>query len=163
MLATILQAIGGSLIGRIFGSFETIMQAYFNKEISAAEAQSRLLQALVGGATEVEKANADSLAKTYDSFMQHGMKYREVRALWVAVTASQLVVLLWHQIGIPFVVFMAWTGRDAAGRVIPFPSSGNTVEWAYALLAACLGFGVMMQRSGPGASYLDRFKALIGK
>lgn len=163
MLSAILSSIGGSLVDKMFAGVADIFKAYWAKEISETEAKTRLLSTIVGAARDVEVTQAQEITKTYQVFMTEGMKYREVRAVWFFVTTSQLLVLLWHQVGIPFLVFLEWTGRDAQGRLLPYPSSGSTVEWAYLLLAACLGFGVMMQRAQPGADFATRIKALIGR
>lgn len=103
----------------------------------------------------MEKAHADALAKTYASFMQAMVQGRLMQAVWASVAVSQLLVLLWHQVGIPFVVFMKWA--------TVYPPSGSTVEWAYLLLAFCLGAGPVVLRSGPGAMPVDKLKSLISK
>lgn len=153
----LLAALGGpvisAIISAIFGPLENIMKAYFNKEISKEEAQARLSTALAQSFAEVDKSHADSIAKTYASFMALAEKSLLVRVTWAIVVYVQLFVLFWHQMAIPFIVYMGWIAR--------YPSSGATVEWSYALLGGLLGLGVVALRTGPAASYIDRYKAAI--
>src|SRR5690606_5411041 len=112
-----------------------------------------LLEALLATFAEIEKAHADALAKTYASFMQAMAQSKLMQTVWGAVVISQLFVLLWHQAGIPALVYLTGAG---------YPSSGTTVEWAYLLLAGCLGMGPVVLRSGPGAGNIGaQLKSLI--
>lgn len=151
MLTTIITAVANSALGKMAEAFT----AYQNKQISLAELESRVKQAQVEAFAEIEKAAYDAIAKTYDSFMKTLAQSRLMQAVWAAVTLSQLLVLLWHQLGIPAVVY--FTGER-------YPSSGTTTEWAYLLLAACVGAAPVLLRSGPGAGSLkDQLKSLVGK
>jgi len=62
--------------------------------------------------------------------------------------------LVWHQLAIPFIAF---------AFAVRYPSSGETVNWAYLLLGACLGMGPLVLRNGPGTLSTDKLKALITK
>lgn len=156
MLTTIFSAVGGKIIDSLLGKITGVFEAYFKKQISLEELKTKVSTAMLETFAEVEKAHADALAKTYTAFMGAVVQSKIMQAMWASVVGSQLFVLLWHQFGIPFIVFMGWTAR--------YPSSGTTVEWAYLLLAACLGMGPVVLRSGPGAGNLtERLKGLIGK
>ena len=149
----IIKAIIDSFLGNALDAFK----AYQNKQISLEELNVRLRQSLLTAFSEVEKSHAEALAKTYASFMQAVTQSKILQVMWALVVGSQLFVLVWHQIGIPFIVFMGWTAK--------YPLSGSTVEWAYLLLAACLGMGPVVLRSGPASSggMIDKLKSAIGK
>lgn len=160
MLASIFSAIGGTIIDKIMGNATKLFEAYFNKQISLEELKVRLQQTLIGAVRDVEVSHAEALAKTYASFMGAVEKSLLMQCVWAAVTISQLLVLLWHQVGIPaFVMLMRQTVPNWT-----YPGSGSTVEWAYLLLGACIGAGPLVLRGGPGAGNLtDRLKSLVGK
>lgn len=155
MLSTIIGAVGGQLVDVLLGRITGLFESYFKKEISLEELRAGVLKSLLQTVSEVEKSHAETLAKTYATFMQAMVQSRLMQVVWASATLSQLFVLLWHQVGIPFIVFMGWTAR--------YPSSGTTVEWSYLLLGACLGLGPLVLRGGPGALPVDRYKSLISK
>lgn len=156
MLGAIFSAVGGQIIDGLLGRITGVFEAYFKKQISMEELKTRLSQAMLETFADVEKAHASALASTYESFSKALVQSTTLQVMWAAVVGSQLFVLVWHQFGIPLVVFMEWTPR--------YPSSGTTVEWAYLLLVACLGMGPVVLRSGPGASTMkDKLKSLVGR
>lgn len=147
----ILQAITGSLFEKVADTF----QAYFNKQISREEAQARVSAALFAAFAEVEKSHAESLARTFEAFMGALKTSKVLQFGWLLVVVTQLAVLVWHQVGIPAYVHI---------RSMPYPSSGTTVEWAYLLLAACLGMGAVLLRAGPGSGNIAaRLRELAGR
>jgi len=148
--ASVISAISGNLIDKVSGMFEQ----YIKKEITKEQLRAQVDQALLSSFAEVEKSHADALAKTYDSFMRSLAQSKIMQVIWASVVLSQLFVLLWHQVGIP--AFVYFTGDR-------YPSSGTTVEWAYLLLAGCLGMGPVVLRNGPGTMSIDRFKNIIGR
>lgn len=160
MLSTILSSLGGALIDKFLGNALKAFELYNNKQISMEELKTRLHMALVDAAKEVEVAHADAMAKMFASFMGAVEKSPFMQWVWGCVTISQLLVLLWAQVGIPFfTMLMRQTVPDWK-----YPSAGTTTDWAYLLLAGCVGLGVTALRSGPGAGNLtDRLKGLIGK
>lgn len=156
MLSAIASALGTQIVDSLLGKITGLFESYFKKQISMEELRTHVLQAMLDTFAEIEKSHADALAKTYDSFMRTLAQSPIMQRMWVAVVASQLFVLLWHQFAIPFIVFIGLTAR--------YPSSGATVEWAYLLIAACLGMGPVVLRNGPGAGDLkDRLKSLVGR
>lgn len=162
MLSAIFSSLGGQIIDAFFGKALKAFELYNNKQISMEELRSRVSIAMLDAFKTVEAAHADSLSKTYASFMGAVVQSRILQVVWAAVTISQLFVLLWHQLGIPFLVFYM---RNYGGNTaFSYPSSGTTVEWGYLLVAACVGMGATILRSGPGAgSITDRLKAMVGK
>lgn len=159
MLSAIFSAVGGQLVDSLLGRVTGLFEAYFKKQISEAELRTKLHMALLETVREVEKAHADALAKTYASFMDAMKQSLLLQVVWAAVTLSQLFVLLWHQFGIPYIVYYM---REAGNGDFRYPSSGTTVEWSYLLLAACVGMGPVVLRSGPGVGTLtDRLKQMI--
>lgn len=160
MLSAIFSSLGGAVIDKFFGNALKAFELYNNKQISMEELKQRLHADLISAVKSVEVAHADALAKTYASFMGALEKSLLMQVVWAAVTISQLCVLLWHQMGIPFFVMLMrqtvpnWT----------YPGSGSTVEWSYLLLGACIGAGPLVLRGGPGSGNLtDRLKSLVGK
>lgn len=158
MLSAILSSLGGAFIDRFLGTALKAFEAYNNKQISMEELRTRLQLSLVDAAKAVEVSHSETLAKTYASFMGAVQQSKVMQFVWAAVTLSQLSVLLWAQVGIPFFVMLM-------RQTIPnwkYPSSGATVEWAYLLLAGCIGMGSVVLRKGPGSGDLaDRLKGLV--
>jgi hypothetical protein len=139
----------------IFGNLTQAFNAYLNKQITEAELKEKMQEALLSAFAEVEKAYAESLTQTYQAFMQAAAKSRLMQFVWGLVAISQLFVLLFHQMAIPFITFM-WSIR--------YPSSGATVDWAYALVMFCLGGGAISMRMGPGNSSISsQLKTMVGK
>ncbi len=162
MLSTIVSMLGGQIVDRLFSGINDVIARYQQKQITEIEARQAIQTLLLGAVKDVEVAHADLIAKTYATFMGVVEKNRMVAIVWAVAAVSQLAVLLWHQIGIPFLVYVyrEWWGVAK----FAYPSSGTTVEWAYALLGGLLGLGALALRGGPGAtSVTDRFKSLIGK
>ena len=150
MLGSIIGALGGNIVDSLLGKITGVFESYFKKEISMEELRTKVLQSLLSTFAEVEKAHADSIAKTFDSFMRAAAQSKIMQVVWASVAISQLLVLLWHQVGIPALVYS---------------SSGATVDWAYALLMFCLGGGAVALRMGPASSsgIVDQLKGLIAK
>lgn len=156
MLSTIFSALGGQIVDSLLGRITGLFESYFKKQISMEELRARLLQALLSTFVEVEKSHADLIAKTFESFQVTMRQSPVIQTVWAWVVYTQLAVLIWHQVGIP--AFVKITGT-------PYPSSGSTVEWSYALIGFMFGAGAMLLRSGPGegTGLLDKLKSVIGK
>lgn len=150
MLTTIITTLAPLLIGKLADAFT----AYENKQITLAELNAKVQQALIEGFAEVQKSQSAALAQTFASFMDAAKNSKLMRIVWATVTLSQLLVLLWHQVGIP--AFVRYTGET-------YPGSGTTVEWAYILVAACVGFGPVVLNKGPGKVDLSGMTTKIGK
>jgi hypothetical protein len=158
MLTGILSMFGGQIVEKIFGSVTDLAGKYINKQISEAQFKAELQQVMVGAFRDIEVAHADALAKTYASFMGAVEKSTLMQAVWAAAAISQIIVLVWHQMGIPALCY--FVGNNAC-----YPSSGATVNWAYLLLAGLMGMGPVVLRDGPGGpgAIADKLKSLVGK
>jgi hypothetical protein len=154
MLSKILASISGDLLNKLIGPFTEIFKLYINKQITEEQLRTQLMQVLLTSVTEIEKAHAESIAKTYATFMQTALQSPPLMMLLIVTAYSQLVVLLWHQIGIPALCYFIGTKSC-------WPSSGTTVDWSYALLAGILGFGVVLQRMGPAKLDVDKLRSAI--
>lgn len=139
MLGFLASILTGPLVGRIVD----LVKAYQERKLSEAEIEGEVRKAVIAATAEVEAEWARASAQMYSSFIAAAARSRLLAAGWLAVLVSQLLVLLWHQMGIPLYVHITGTA---------FPSSGATVDWAYALVALCLGGGaVMLKGAGRGA------------
>lgn len=149
MLMTIITSIAPLLIGKLADAFK----AYEQKQISIAELNARVSQALMECFSEVMKSESDALAKTFASFGEVMKNSRLVRIVWAIVVLSQLMVLLWLQVGISTLVYLfggSW------------PSAGATGDWAYLLIAGLLGLGPVVLNGGPGKVSVDSLKKNVG-
>lgn len=160
IVATVLGMVGGKFAEALFGNVRGIFESYFNKQITEAEVKAKVQEALVKSWSEVEVANAESISKTYESFQVTMRQSKLVQIMWALVVGSQLLVLIWHQVGIPYATMVM---RETDPNWF-YPSSGSTVEWAYALLGSMFGVAVMLykQQAG-GATVTDKLKAMLGK
>jgi hypothetical protein len=158
MLSALLSQFGMSLINGLLEKGLDAFKAYENKQISIEQLKDQLYAAMVGAARDVEVAQAEALAKTYDSFMKAVVQSKLMQRVWAFVTISQGVMLLWFQVGIPFIVAMGFVNK--------WPSSGDTAGWAFALVGACLGMGPLVLKtanSGASTSITGQLKTMIGK
>lgn len=139
---------GGALqtfINALAGPVVDIVKAYLDKTITEAQLAEKLKEAALAAFAEVEKQHLDSITKTYTTFIQAMAANPTMVRAWAVALYSQLLVLIWHQVGIPAVV--------ALGLVDKYPSSGVTVTWAYAIVALCLGAPAISSSIGPAATW----------
>ncbi len=141
-----------ALVPILTGSLADAFKAYEQKQITLAELNAKVQEALISAFAEVQKSQSAALAQTFASFMDGAKNSSLMRAVWACVVLSELAVLLWHQVGIPALV--AFTGHA-------YPGSGTTVEWAYLLIAACLGLGPVVLNKGPGKVDMSALKTKI--
>lgn len=125
------------------------------KQITIEELRAQTLKALLDTIREVEKAHADVLAKTYAAFMQAVVQSPIMQRTWATVVLVELAVLAWAQVGVPAIVAVGWVDR--------WPSAGATIDWAYALLAFCVGAGPLVLRTGPGKRDPKKLKQVTAK
>lgn len=141
-----------ALIGPGLKAFE----AYQNKQITLEQLHEKLQEAALAAFASVEQAFYQSLTQTYTAFIAAAAQNKTLSRMIALVCYSQLAVLIWHQFAIPFIVFMSWAKA--------YPSSGATVDWAYALVALCLGAPAIASRVGPAASWAsDNISRIIRK
>ena len=135
IIKALLDIIAGPFIDKIAG----IAQGYFNKQISEAEFKAEVQKATLDTFSQVETAWAEASTKQYESFQQTARSNSTVARAYVVVIVTQLFVLVWYQWGAS--AFELLTGT-------PWPKADATVDWAYAILALCLGGGAFVMR-GP--------------
>lgn len=143
-----------ALVGNLLGPLESMFKAYIGGQITKEQLAEKLQEALIAGLVETEKAFLDSITKTYTAFITAAAQNAVMARAWSVVLYSQLFVLIWHQIAIPA---LATYGID-------YKSSGATVDWAYALVALCLGAPALASRVGPAANWTaEALKKVLGK
>lgn len=155
-LSMIAGSVVGPLVDKLIAPLTDIFKAYINKQITVEQLREQMVAALLGAFQAVEVSHSDTLGKTYASFMQAATQSRLMQWVWGSTVISQVLVLIWHQVGIPALCF--FEGVKAC-----YPSSGTTVEWAYLLVAGLMGLGPVVLRAGPAAPNVSAWKALIGK
>src|SRR6266496_733749 len=100
MLASIFSAVGMQIVNGILDKALSAFVAYNNKQISMEELRAKLAEAMLATFKEIEVAHSDALTKTYASFMQAMVQSKLMQYVWASVTISQLLVLLWVQVGV---------------------------------------------------------------
>ena len=142
----------GSVIGTIASLFTApfinrvadVIESYKKGEITKAELDTRLKEHTQATFRDIEVVHAETLAKTYDSFMQAVKSTPTIARFYLIAGFSQLFVLFWYQWVVPFGAYMGfWTN---------YPSPGATVDWAYLLIGVLIGAGPLVLRAGPGAA-----------
>lgn len=145
-----------TFIDALIGPALKLFEAYFNKQISIEQLKEKLAEAALEAFASVEQAFLQSLTQTYTAFITAAKDNKTLARMMAITLYSQLAVLMWHQFGIPFVIFIGLTKS--------YPSSGATVDWAYALIALCLGAPAIASRVGPAAGWAaDNLKRLTGR
>jgi len=172
-LEAIISKVASTAVGGLISSLTKPFEMYLNKQITEAElrnklalaqteAETELRKALIQGFVETEKAHADSVTKTQSAFFDAMGKNDTMVQVWKIGVFVELFVLFWHQWCIPFIVMVVRNFSD--NSTWNYPSSGATVEWAYLLLAAWMGAGAVLLRSGPAAGNIaDQIKGLVLK
>lgn len=137
-------AIVRGLVGGALGSVEKLGLAFINKQVSQEQFEAELRQIGIKALAEADVAGAEAEAKIFESAQETVRTSMSApswwtRNVWAFVVTSQTIVLLWFQIGVPFLVYFA------GGT---FPRTGDELlKWAYALVGAALGIGVWQMRS----------------
>ncbi|MCA3573373.1 MAG: hypothetical protein IOC86_05600 [Aestuariivirga sp.] len=136
-VASLAKAVVDLLTGKLLDKVSGLAELYLKKEISNAEFRSRVEIEVQNTVRETEKAWAEVAARQYTEFQESVRQSPVVARAYAAVIVTQLFVLLWYQWGAS--AFLLITGT-------PWPSAGATVDWAYAILALCLGGGALYLR-----------------
>jgi hypothetical protein len=131
VIAAILDLLTGKVLDKVTGVFEL----YLKKQISEAEFRSRVEIAVQETVKASEKEWTDLAAKQYAEFQKSVRQSPILARAYAAVIVTQLFVLLWYQWGAS--AFLLVTGKA-------WPSAGATVDWAYLILALCLGGGAFV-------------------
>jgi hypothetical protein len=141
-----------ALINGLMGPLEGIFKDYIAGKISKEQLAEKMQEAILAAFVQVEASYLDSITKTYTTFIQAAAQNPVMTRAWAIVLYSQLFVLVWHQMAIPALATMG----------IAYKSSGATVDWAYALIALCLGAPAIASRVGAGASWaVDNLSRII--
>lgn len=160
MLEAIFGKIGLGFVDRLIDRGAGLFESYLKKQITQEELRTRLLETTMSIVRDIQVAQLDSLTSTYGSFIKAAAENAVMVRVWAATALSQLFVLVWHQLLIPWITILVHVWAPGW----KYPSSGTTVDWAYALLALCLGGGAIALRMGPGAGAIkDQIKSLIAK
>ncbi len=132
-----------------------VLDKYLNKQITKDQLEAEVRKALLDAFSQIDVAEAESIAKTYTAFMAAAAQNKILSWGWLIAVVWELVMITWFQFGIPAVVY--FYGH-------PWPSSGNTAEWSYGLLVLTLGGGAAMLRTGPtdGANIITKLRSLVG-
>lgn len=142
-----------ALVNGLMGPLEAIFKDYIAGQITKEQLAEKMQEALLATFAQVEAAYLDSITKTYTAFIQAASQNPVMTRAWSIVLYSQLLVLFWHQMAIPALVYFSG---------VKYPSSGATVDWAYALIALCLGAPAIASRVGAGASWaVDNLSRII--
>lgn len=112
--------------GGLFQTVENIFKDFTAQKISEAEAKSR-----------VEVALNETLAKATESVQATVRSSSVIQRAYAVALVSQVIVLVWYQLGAP--AYLVLTGT-------PWPSAGATVEWAYLLVGGLAGVNIFMNR-----------------
>jgi hypothetical protein len=144
-----------TVIGALLGPLENIFHDYIQNKITKEQLQEQVQAALLAAFSQAEATYLDSITKTYTAFIQVAAQNPVMTRAWSWVLYSQLFVLIWHQIVIPAIVTL--------GLIQKYATSGATTDWAYALVALCLGAPAIASRIGPAAGWAsDSLKRLVG-
>jgi len=136
VIAAIVKLLTGGLVDKVLD----LGQAYFRKEISQAEFESRVKIAAQETAAKVEESWAEAAAATAKATQATLAKSPVLQRAWAAVLFLQVTALFWYQVGAP--AFYLATG-------VPWPDPGISLEWAYLLVMAMIGAGPLVLRRGP--------------
>lgn len=134
-----------ALINGLMGPLESIFHDYTNGQITKEQLAERLQAAMLSTLAQIDAQFQDSLTKTYTAFLQAASTNPAMARAWSVVLYSQLFVLIWHQFCIPAIDLLFQ---------VKYPSSGATVDWAYALVALCLGAPAIASRIGPASGWV---------
>jgi hypothetical protein len=150
---SLVSLLGGPLIKSVVETFigpaERLFEAYFQKQITKDQLAEKLGEAMLSSFASVEQAFQQALASTYASAMQAIGANARMQRVWATVALIELFVLFWHQFCIPAVTAVVRLTHPGWN----YPGSGATVDWAYALIALCLGAPAISARIGPAASW----------
>jgi hypothetical protein len=148
-------AVAPLILPHLIPDVTKLAEQYLNKQITREELEAGVKKAVLDAFTKISVADAEAIAKTYASAMETIGHNKLMARVWATVVLVELFVLVWHQFGISALLYLTH------GKAGDWPSSGATVEWAYLLLAFCLGAGPIVLRAGPGAGGLaDKIKSL---
>lgn len=122
-LGAILSFLTGPILDKIFSAIEMSQKIKLDREKIRAELQ-----------TQLATTDADLVKGMYESFQATVRSSPIMQRYIAAVGVSQLAVLIWYQLGVPFLIYYG---------LGPWPSPGTTVDWAYAIIAGTTGVALV--------------------
>lgn len=131
MVKWLINLITGDLLGKVLEGW----RLYQQKQISAAEFESRVQIAAEESAAKAQQAWADATAKYAESVQSTVRSSAVIQRGYVVVLFLQLFVLVWYQLGAP--AYMVITGSQ-------WPQPMASIEWAYLLIGAMIGAGPLV-------------------
>lgn len=135
ILTTLVNFVTGGLVDKVLD----LGKAYFAKQISQAEFESRVKIAAQETASQIEAHWAQAAAEIAKSTQATLAASPVLQRAYAIVLFLQLFVLVWYQLGAP--AYQVITGTA-------WPSPGASVEWAYLLIGAMVGAGPFVFRRG---------------
>ena len=133
MIATILGWLTGGFADKLIG----LGNAYFQKQISAAQYEAEVKKAASEAAAKVEASWADA-AKGISASTNDMLKATPVmQRAFAIVLFLQVFVLVWYQLGAPAYAIITGTA---------WPDPGVTLEYAYLLIGGMVGLGPFVFR-----------------
>lgn len=151
MLGALIKGFVPGLVGQVLGPVLDLVKQYQAGKITEAELEAGIRRSIVDAFASIEVAWAEATASMFGDLMGAVTKSKTAARAWAIVIYVELAVLTWHQVGIPAYVHFSGSA---------WPSSGATVDWAYALLALCLGGAAMTSAKGDVAGLAKR---LLGR
>jgi hypothetical protein len=149
MLAAALKLVLPAVLDKTLGGILDLVKQHQANQITREQLLNEMGKMLLSSVVEVEKAMADAIKATFASFMGTVQATPIVARAYVAVLLSQTTVLVWVQVGVPFLTWMTGT---------VYPDAGTTINWAYALVAGLCGLGPLVMKTSPAD-----LKKLVGK
>ena len=130
-------AIINAITGGLFSSITDISKAYFNKQISEAEANAKIQTAIQAANARIEEAQEQATTQIAES-SQATIRASVILQRAVGfVVISQTLVLMIYQIG-----GLVWPLMIG----VAFPEPAITIEWAYALVVTGIGGGWLLRK-----------------
>jgi hypothetical protein len=133
VINAIINFVTGGLVDKVLD----LGKAYFAKQISEAEFESRVKIAASDTAARIEQSWAEAsvgITKSVQATLKASVVLQRAYAI---VLFLQLFVLVWYQLGAP-------AYEVVAGR--PWPQPMASIEWAYLLIGAMVGAGPLVFR-----------------
>lgn len=146
--AAVFSGVAKDVIGGAFDKGIQLYQAYLNKEISKEQYEAEKTKYIQEATATMYQAYADAAARVFEA-AQETLRASFTapswltRNTWAFVVVSQTLVLLWYQIGITFYIYITNIPLTGPGS---FPRTGDELlKWAYAVIVAALGVGVIQR------------------
>lgn len=124
------------IFGGLLTTIDSIMRSFTAGKISEQEARAKIEAAQADALARTEAAWADSAARQQESFQASVRNSVVLQRAVAALIIVQLMVLLFYQIGVPYMEFIGYA----------WPTPQIQLEWCYALLLGSVGLGALVRR-----------------